>query len=242
MTKNFRDYSAALAMRDLVERLAKNIVDRERPRYQYAVVSSIDRANRRATVVFTGDTNSVTVAMGSIQPSIEGQIVRVAGIGSDKFIEDVTGETYVDDPRFISIDATLTNVDTRLNTIEGDGWKEVGAPGNAAFASTWSNFGGQWATAAYRSENGYTHLKGLVETSVDLPVGNLGAHANRVIFTLPVGFRPDSDLHIVTTNAGNNHARINILTGGQVQCNWSTGDPPAVNGWWSLDVAPFRNT
>lgn len=87
----FGDYKTSLKMRDVVERLAKAVIERERPRYQYATVSSIDAVNRKCQVVFTGDTNPVTVTMGSIQPSAVGQMVRVGGIGSDKFIEDVMG-------------------------------------------------------------------------------------------------------------------------------------------------------
>lgn len=107
-----------------------------------------------------------------------------------------------------------------------------------AFAATWSNLGGAWPPLGYRKLNGVVYLRGMVKTTADLPAGNLGAHANRVIFTLPVGYRPANSMHVPATNSTNNFARINVESDGQVALNWSVGDQPA-NGWWSLDGMSF---
>lgn len=89
------DLSFAIRMRDVVEQIVEERVDALRPKYRYGTVQAIDRTNRKCDVIFNGDTNAVSVNMGSIQPSAVGQVVRVAGIGVDKFVDDVLGNAYV---------------------------------------------------------------------------------------------------------------------------------------------------
>ncbi len=86
------DLAFSMAMRDTIDRMVKETLDRERPKYRYGRVKSIDRANYKCTVVFTGETSPVTVNMGSLQPSAIEQLVRIEGIGTDKFITDVIGQ------------------------------------------------------------------------------------------------------------------------------------------------------
>lgn len=88
------EYRAALQMRDIVERLTRNIINSERPKPRYATVQSFDRANYTCDVQFPGESTTITVAMGSVQPQNTGQIVRVASIGSDYFIDDVIGQAH----------------------------------------------------------------------------------------------------------------------------------------------------
>lgn len=90
------DFSFSMQMRDTIARIAEETVNRIRPRYRYGIVDSIDRPNRKCGVVYTGDAAAVIVSMGAIQPSVEGQIVRIEGIGTDKFITDVLGVPYFD--------------------------------------------------------------------------------------------------------------------------------------------------
>lgn len=72
--------------------------------------------------------------------------------------------------------------------IGGDtGWLSV-----TAFVNLWENFGGVWAGAAYRRIGNIVHLRGLVRGP-----GNLGG----AMFYLPVGFRPTTDLLLVSTIA-----------------------------------------
>lgn len=88
---SLNEFRTALGFRDVVQTLVKNLLDTERPRYRYASVISIDRTNYKCTVQFQGDPGTVTVNMGSIQPSAVGQRVRVAGMLGDKYIDAVLG-------------------------------------------------------------------------------------------------------------------------------------------------------
>lgn len=96
MSKGFSDPKIALGARDVFSKIVRSVLDVERPRYRYATVNSIDRVNRKCTVTFVGDSGSVRVSMGSVQPASIGQTVRVAGIGADRFIEDVMGTVYIE--------------------------------------------------------------------------------------------------------------------------------------------------
>lgn len=87
----------ATKMRTLIMSLIEEGIDKKRPRPRYGKVYSIDRANSRCQVILTGDEDPVTVTMGAIQPSSVDQIVRVEGIGVDKYITDVIGgDVYID--------------------------------------------------------------------------------------------------------------------------------------------------
>lgn len=89
----FGDFSLSMLMRDTIEKLVIQTVESVRPRYRYAVVNTIDRVNYKCTVTYNGETNPVEVSMGSTQPSIVGQTVRIEGIGTDKFITEVIGNS-----------------------------------------------------------------------------------------------------------------------------------------------------
>lgn len=88
------DLSFSMELRDTLKRMIREFVDAERPRYRYAQVESIDRVARTCAVVYNGETGSVQVNMGALQPSKIGQYVRIEGIGTDKFIADVIGDPY----------------------------------------------------------------------------------------------------------------------------------------------------
>lgn len=90
------DFSFSMKMRDLIKRMVKEMLDSERPRYRYAKVVSFERVARKCTIIFNGEANPVIVNMGSIQPKQANQIVRVEGIGTDKFITDVIGDAWFD--------------------------------------------------------------------------------------------------------------------------------------------------
>jgi hypothetical protein len=89
------DIGFSLDLRDTLKRMIREYVDLERPRPRYATVESFDRAARKCAVVYTGETGSVQVNMGSLQPSAVGQKVRIEGIGTDKYVADVIGEPYM---------------------------------------------------------------------------------------------------------------------------------------------------
>lgn len=106
------DFLTALQFRDVLTTLVLSILNKERPRYQYGTVATIDRANRVATVTFPGEASAVGVKMGSIQPAYPGQAVRVAGLLADRFIDDVMGPAaFIGGSRAGDLKASLRTTD-----------------------------------------------------------------------------------------------------------------------------------
>ena len=100
----------------------------------------------------------------------------------------------------------------------------VGAVGEPAYTSTWKAYDGPpFGNASfYKDSDGVVHLTGLacrlstpsLCTSATLIGGTLP------IFSLPVGFRPSSQLLFTTLSAGQAnyyHTRVDITAGGQVE-------------------------
>lgn len=108
----FSDYEYALEVRDIVQKMISLEVDKIRPRYQMAVVVSIDRPNRKCTVQFPGDTGTVVVNMGSIQPAAAGQVVRIAGLSQDRYVDDVIGVPYIEG----QVNDLANQVSTKIQT------------------------------------------------------------------------------------------------------------------------------
>jgi hypothetical protein len=86
-------------------------------------------------------------------------------------------------------DITETLARTVNALIDGDvkdtAWHEVGAADEPEFQNSWHNYGYPYATLAYRKDStGYVHLKGRV----------IGGAVDTVVFTLPLGYRPESTL------------------------------------------------
>ena len=90
------DFETALKMRDTLQRLVASEVENQRPRLQYATVTDINRTLRKCKIQYPGETSSIWISMGSIQPLTTGQVVRVDGLLGDRFVSDVMGATYSD--------------------------------------------------------------------------------------------------------------------------------------------------
>lgn len=89
--------------------------------------------------------------------------------------------------------------------------------------NSWVNNGGGWEEAGYCKVNGIVYLRGLVA------LGTTSA----TIFTLPEGYRPGGDSHVVVATGG--AAGIaNVLTTGEVKHH--TG---ASGTWFSLANISF---
>ena len=85
--------------------------------------------------------------------------------------------------RFIHRTVERLGLARRIRVLEtSEGWHEVGALGEPAFANSWVNYNSAThATAAfYKDGSGRVHLKGSIKS------GTIGA----TVFTLPVGYRP----------------------------------------------------
>jgi hypothetical protein len=91
------------------------------------------------------------------------------------------------------------------------GWHEIGATGEPAFENGWHNYGATWETTAYRKVNGIVYLKGLL-------AGGTSTAYPTAFFTLPAGYRPNSDKHIVITSNAS-WAIVNVFADGRVTCN-----------------------
>lgn len=121
----FGDYGTALAMREFLREMITAELDKQRPRYQMATVTSIDRINRRCNVQFLGDPSEATVTMGGIQPSAIGQVVRIEGLQGDRFVADVMGvpfESLEERMSNLEDDPTVTsNFAINGNFEQGDG-------------------------------------------------------------------------------------------------------------------------
>src|SRR6478609_1420506 len=92
------DFMTALQFRDLLQKLIQTEVDSKRPQPKYGTVTAIDRTLRKCSVMYPDDVVSVKVSMGSVQPSAVGQTVRIDGIPGDRFVADVMGPIYLDQP------------------------------------------------------------------------------------------------------------------------------------------------
>ena len=94
-TDDWDSQNIALGMRDVIASIADSRVNVLRPTPSYAVVQTINREQRSATVLFAGDSEAVTVAMASIEPADIGQTVRIGGLLGHRYIEDVLGDAVV---------------------------------------------------------------------------------------------------------------------------------------------------
>lgn len=92
--------------------------------------------------------------------------------------------------------------------IELDHWRLVGSAGQPAFGNGWVNFGGTHSVAKFRKQNGVVHIQGLIK------LGTLGTPA----FTLPTGFRPDTQI-LLPSNASAGYGQLGIQATGGVEPN-----------------------
>lgn len=95
--KTLGDYDVAASMRDVIKRIATRIVNDLRPREQYATVVGFDRTTRKCTVRYAGDGADVVLPMGTIQPAVLNQKVRISGHKGDRYVSEVvsTSGAYV---------------------------------------------------------------------------------------------------------------------------------------------------
>lgn len=91
MGLDLSDPTYAIRLKKYIRRVARKVVNQERPMYRYATVVSIDRYNRKCNVQYIGEEGKdpVTVNMGPVQPEQVGVRVRIAGVAGDKYIDGV---------------------------------------------------------------------------------------------------------------------------------------------------------
>lgn len=100
-----------------------------------------------------------------------------------------------------------------LPSLSGEEWRHVGATGQPAFGTGWTNYGSSFDTVAfYKDPLGIVRLKGLAART---------SGALTTIFTLPEGYRPSSTTSnglIFVVHTGEPHAvgRVDINAAGVV--------------------------
>jgi len=88
-------------------------------------------------------------------------------------------------------------------------WVTVGAGGGApAFATGWGNYGAPFQTVQYRKIGVLVYVRGLAISSSNRAAGD-------PVFTLPVGFRPLSQL-LYTSIQSNGQYRVDVETTGRI--------------------------
>ncbi len=84
------EFAYSMQMRDTIKRMIESILDSSRPKPRYAFVTAVNWGTNKCTVQYTGDDNPVIVNTGKTEPMV-GQIVRIEGIGTDKYVADIVG-------------------------------------------------------------------------------------------------------------------------------------------------------
>jgi len=107
-------------------------------------------------------------------------------------------------------DLSLSSATGNITLQDSEDWHEVGTTGNAAFQNGWTNYGGNFATAAYRkTPDGTVHIKGLVKNGTE----------NTTIFTLPAEYRPAKNRIFTARVSAANSVRLDVTSGGEVKLN-----------------------
>lgn len=99
MTKNFSwgDPKTAMALRDLIQKLALKVIKEERPSFRFAEIVTMDAAGWTAVVHYKGEPVDATaiVKMGALQPANIGCVVLIGGDKNKRFIVQVFGPAVV---------------------------------------------------------------------------------------------------------------------------------------------------
>ena len=132
---NLDDLNAAARLKEVVEKIAAEVVESMYPRPRFATVKTVDSLNRKVVVNYPGDATDVTVDGTVILPNV-GAIVRVAGVAGARFVDEImTGPP-------------LLSSRTPLNYIR-----------NGAF-NVWQRGGGAFAGNVYNADGFFTFTAG----------------------------------------------------------------------------------
>lgn len=189
--------------RDPASRLYRAILDAQ-PRPSDSI---------RLATVTGGTATTVTVrfdgeAAASTKPYRK---TYAPAFGGDRVIMLGVGNSWVAIGRIP--DSNTNSPDTGwITPIMGNGWVSYDG-------------GSSWENPGYRRQNGKTELRGLIRTGTTTD--------GTVIFTLPVGFRPDSNKHISVASA-NAFGVLKVFSNGQVACG-----TPLNQAWVSLANISF---
>lgn len=119
-----------------------------------------------------------------------------------------------------------TNKINSLQMPESEDWHIVGTEGEPAFQNGWVQYSWDHPQISFYKDNyGIVHLKGLTKSGT----------ANTIIYTLPVGYRPKENMHlIIQGNQTDPVCTAHVYANGDVKER--TGD----NVWMTLDGISFK--
>lgn len=101
-------FSYAQTFRDVIKDIIRKELERVRPSSSLAVVQTVNSAAKTCTVIFPGDTDSVTVKMFTVQPSALNDIVRIEGPAGDRYVAEVVkGKPFI-----TAYGLTISNIPT----------------------------------------------------------------------------------------------------------------------------------
>jgi hypothetical protein len=86
-----------------------------------------------------------------------------------------------------------------------------------SYASGWEDYGGSYARGRYwKTSDGFVHVEGLIRQTAAKTYG--AASGDSTIFTLPVGFRPANEHHIVCLYGSGQslYGTVNVTSAGRV--------------------------
>ncbi|MGE0342550.1 MAG: hypothetical protein AB7O86_05740 [Porticoccaceae bacterium] len=201
----FDSLDTALRMREIIRAAVIEEVRKYAPTDTLATVSSWDDTNHIVNVKYAGETTPVPVSYGLFRPSFSGQIVRVSGPASDRYIVDVLPVLYTGyqpgDVRWDYKFATTTHRLAAFPTVppagtrcyvtdimteflsDGTGWVRLNEPWQSA-TPTWTNVThgttGAVNTLTYKRTNGLMHV------TYRLVLGSGGDVTGQPTVTLPV--------------------------------------------------------
>lgn len=258
---SFSDYALSLKAREAFENIAKDVVNKLRPPTRYGYVTALQGPNA-CRVQFIGEPLDVPVNLGSIKPSRVGVLVRVGGRNGDHYVEDVIGDVVlmgtvvsinvIARTCLVSLPGVGSPVEVPMGKVgpsrTGLQVRLSGGPGAYYIEDVYGDvpfrkfyeltlLGGRgqwdpdyWHTPSYaKTTAGIVMLSGLVI----FPSGG-SSH----LFTLPVGYRPDSRMMYGVANGGaiaTSGVRIDILSNGEVHWEGGNASPTYI----SLDGINF---
>jgi hypothetical protein len=136
-------------------------------------------------------------------------------------------------PRTWTVNEVVTAA--KLNTDLRDNIDEIqdfasSFPTALSLTSPWTNYGGDWPTAAYWKTNETVYLTGLLLISG-------GGDFSVIVNALPSGYRPPTNCMFCQPAAiANGSARIDVASDGVI---WYTSQPSGTPSWISLTGIAF---